>query len=131
MPPERPSHRRLGRAEGLLQNPPGIGPPGLNLTPVGFVGRSPLDRAGRLRPAAGRGARAGAPALPHFAGDIWLSHGDARSSRCANGKSILSLMLLGATPGTEITIEARGEDEAEALNALAELITGRFGEEPH
>ena len=48
----------------------------------------------------------------------------------ANGKSILSLMLLGATPGTEITIEARGEDESEALNALAELITGRFGEEP-
>ena len=49
----------------------------------------------------------------------------------ANGKSILSLMLLGATPGTEITIEARGEDEGEALNALAELVTGRFGEEPH
>ena len=64
------------------------------------------------------------------AGDIWLSHGDARSSRCANGKSILSLMLLGATPGAVITIEARGEDEAEALNALAELIAARFGEEP-
>ena len=49
----------------------------------------------------------------------------------ADGKSILSLMLLGATPGAEITIEARGEDEAEALTALAELVTGRFGEEPH
>ena len=48
----------------------------------------------------------------------------------ANGKSILSLMLLGATPGAEITIEAQGEDEGEALNALAELIAGRFGEEP-
>ena len=48
----------------------------------------------------------------------------------ANGKSILSLMLLGATPGAEITIEALGEDEAEVLHALAELITGRFGEEP-
>jgi phosphocarrier protein HPr len=52
-------------------------------------------------------------------------------NQTANGKSILSLMLLGATPGTEITIEAQGEDEAEALHALAELITGRFGEEPH
>jgi phosphotransferase system HPr-like phosphotransfer protein len=40
-------------------------------------------------------------------------------------------MLLGATPGAEITIEARGEDEAEALNGLAEPVTGRFGEEPH
>jgi phosphotransferase system HPr (HPr) family protein len=49
----------------------------------------------------------------------------------ADGKSVLSLMLLGATPGAEITIEARGEDEAEALHALAELMTGRFGEEPH
>ena len=49
----------------------------------------------------------------------------------ANGKSILSLMLLGAMPGAEITIEALGEDEAEALNALAELVTGRFGEEPY
>jgi phosphotransferase system HPr (HPr) family protein len=39
-------------------------------------------------------------------------------------------MLLGATPGAEITIEAQGEDEAEALNALAELVTGRFGEVP-
>ena len=48
----------------------------------------------------------------------------------ADGKSILSLMLLGATPGTEITIEAQGEDEAEALNALADLVAGRFGEEP-
>jgi phosphocarrier protein len=51
-------------------------------------------------------------------------------NQTADGKSILSLMLLGATPGAEITIEVRGEDEAEALNALAELITGRFGEEP-
>jgi phosphocarrier protein HPr len=49
----------------------------------------------------------------------------------ANGKSILSLMLLGATAGTEVTIEALGEDEAEALNALAQLVTGRFGEEPY
>ena len=49
--------------------------------------------------------------------------------QAADGKSILGLMLLGATPGAEITIEARGEDEAEALNALAELIAGRFGEE--
>lgn len=49
--------------------------------------------------------------------------------QAADGKSILGLMLLGAAPGAEITIEARGEDEAEALNALAGLIAGRFGEE--
>jgi phosphotransferase system HPr (HPr) family protein len=37
----------------------------------------------------------------------------------ANGKSILSLMLLGATPGAEITIEARGEDGPLTLTAVA------------
>jgi phosphotransferase system HPr (HPr) family protein len=48
--------------------------------------------------------------------------------QAADGKSVLGLMLLGATPGAEITIEAQGEDEAEALNALAELVAGGFGE---
>jgi len=48
--------------------------------------------------------------------------------QAADGKSVLGLMLLGASPGAEITIEARGEDEVEALKALAELIAGRFGE---
>jgi phosphocarrier protein len=54
----------------------------------------------------------------------------ASGKKTADGKSILSLMLLGATPGAEITIQAQGEDEAEALHALAELITARFGEHP-
>jgi phosphotransferase system HPr (HPr) family protein len=48
--------------------------------------------------------------------------------QAADGKSVLGLMLLGAMPGAEIRIEAQGEDEAEALKALAELIAGRFGE---
>lgn len=56
--------------------------------------------------------------------------GVVSGKQAADGKSVLGLMLLGASPGAEITIEAQGEDEAEALNALAELITGRFGEEP-
>ena len=70
--------------------------------------------------------RTGAPAPHRFAGE-----GMPTRLGAADGKSVLSLMLLGATPGAEITIEARGEDEAEALHALAELMTGRFGEEPH
>jgi phosphotransferase system HPr (HPr) family protein len=47
----------------------------------------------------------------------------------ADGKSVLGLMLLGAKPGAQIIIEAQGEDEAEALKTLAELIARRFGEE--
>jgi phosphocarrier protein HPr len=50
--------------------------------------------------------------------------------READGKSILSLMLLGVTAGTQIAVEAEGDDETEALAALAELIRGGFGEPP-
>lgn len=39
-----------------------------------------------------------------------------------DGKSVLSLMLLEAGRGAEITIEAEGEDEAAAVNQLAELV---------
>ena len=56
--------------------------------------------------------------------------GVVSGKQAADGKSVLGLMLLGASPGAEITIEAQGEDEAEALNTLAKLIAGRFGEEP-
>jgi len=47
-----------------------------------------------------------------------------------DGKSILGLMLLSAAQGREITIEAHGEDETEALAALAWLVEDRFGEAP-
>ena len=47
----------------------------------------------------------------------------------ANGKSIMSMMLLQAGQGTEIELLVDGEDEEEALNALIELIDNRFGED--
>jgi phosphocarrier protein len=39
-----------------------------------------------------------------------------------DGKSMLSLMLLAADQGTELTIEVEGPDAAPALEALAELL---------
>ena len=39
------------------------------------------------------------------------------------------LMSLGLAKGTEITIEADGPDEADAVAALKELIVTKFGEE--
>lgn len=45
-----------------------------------------------------------------------------------DGKSLLSLLLLEATHGTELTIKAEGEDEAEALEALVTLVEARFEE---
>jgi phosphocarrier protein HPr len=46
-----------------------------------------------------------------------------------NGKSIMGMMMLAAECGSEIAIRADGADAAEALDALAELVTSRFGEE--
>jgi phosphocarrier protein HPr len=39
-----------------------------------------------------------------------------------DGKSVLSLLLLGATPGSEITVEVDGPDAAVALAALIDLL---------
>lgn len=47
----------------------------------------------------------------------------------ANGKSIMSLMMLQASCGTELVIEADGDDEQEAIEALMQLIESRFGED--
>lgn len=46
----------------------------------------------------------------------------------ADGKSILSLMVLGASQGTELTLRCDGEDEQEAMDALVALVGGGFDE---
>jgi phosphocarrier protein len=47
----------------------------------------------------------------------------------ADGKSIMSVMLLAAPVGTEIGLSVSGPDEEEAFAALRALIDNRFGEE--
>ena len=47
----------------------------------------------------------------------------------AEGKSILSLLALGAPQGDRLKIETRGERAAECLEALAAFVSARFGEE--
>ena len=59
-----------------------------------------------------------------FACDIRL----IKDSAEVNGKSILGVMMLAASQGTELELVADGEDEAQALDALEELIARRFDE---
>jgi phosphotransferase system HPr (HPr) family protein len=47
----------------------------------------------------------------------------------ADGKSILSVLLLAASRGTSLIIKTEGDDEERALNALVELVEQKFGEE--
>ncbi len=45
-----------------------------------------------------------------------------------NGKSIMGVMMLAAEHGSMITFRAEGADAEEALDALATLVSDRFGE---
>jgi phosphotransferase system HPr (HPr) family protein len=46
----------------------------------------------------------------------------------ADGKSILGVLLLAASFGTELVVTTTGEGEEEALEAICQLITEKFGE---
>lgn len=46
-----------------------------------------------------------------------------------NGKSIMGVMMLAAEIGSKILIWAEGDDEAQAVEALAKLFEDKFGEE--
>jgi phosphocarrier protein HPr len=60
-----------------------------------------------------------------FASEIIIKKG----TRSINGKSIMGVLTLAASPGTELVIEASGNDEEQAIDAVARLILNRFGEE--
>ncbi len=46
----------------------------------------------------------------------------------ANGKSIMSVMMLAAAKGSEITFTVEGDDEEMCFLALSKLLAERFGE---
>lgn len=51
-----------------------------------------------------------------------------RNGHRVNGKSIMGVMMLAASQGVQITLEAEGVDEESALQALQALIIDKFGE---
>jgi phosphocarrier protein len=59
-----------------------------------------------------------------FASMINVSNQDKK----ANGKSIMSMMLLQASCGSEVDICIEGEDETEAMAAIEGLVNNKFGE---
>lgn len=61
-----------------------------------------------------------------FQSDIKLIRLD--SSTFANAKSILSVLSLAASKGTELNIEVEGEDEDVAFEAIVEIFENGFGE---
>lgn len=59
-----------------------------------------------------------------FDSDVRLSRGDVE----ADGKSIMSVMLLAAPVGSEVTLRVEGPDEDAAFSTLKALIEDGFGE---
>ncbi len=55
---------------------------------------------------------------------IWVEKEDCR----VNAKSLLGVLSLGISKGTDITIIADGADEADAVEGLSQLIDSEFSE---
>ena len=51
-----------------------------------------------------------------------------KEGKRANAKSIMSVMMLAASKGVGVEVVARGDDAADAVDAIERLIAGRFGE---
>jgi phosphocarrier protein HPr len=52
-----------------------------------------------------------------------------RGGETVGGTSIMGLLMLAASPGTSITVEATGKEALEVIEALSALIGARFGED--
>ena len=59
-----------------------------------------------------------------FKSDLKIRKGDEE----VDGKSILGILLLAAGRGSVVTVRADGEDERAALDAVEQLIDGKFDE---
>jgi phosphocarrier protein len=56
-------------------------------------------------------------------------HKGGEEPAVADGKSVMQVIILAATEGTPLTIEADGEDAETAVEQLAHLFETKFDEE--
>lgn len=59
-----------------------------------------------------------------FKSEIMVRKGEKQ----VNAKSILAVLSLGITKGSDIVISVQGSDEEEAMGSLTELIESNFNE---
>jgi phosphocarrier protein len=62
-----------------------------------------------------------------FSSDIYLSRADANQR--IDSKSILGILMLAASQGTQLVFTIEGQDETEACDAICQLFETKFGEE--
>src|SRR5512134_103424 len=62
--------------------------------------------------------------VKQFKSDIVIRHGEKK----ANAKSLISVLTLGASKGSQLKIEVNGEDEESALAQIESAILSGLGE---
>ncbi|HJW40690.1 MAG TPA: HPr family phosphocarrier protein [Rhizomicrobium sp.] len=88
----------------------------------------PLSATVRITNKRGLHARASAKiveAAARFAAEIMV----IKDGQSVNARSIMGLMMLAASLGSQIEITAEGSDAQEALIAMVALAEAKFGEE--
>ena len=60
-----------------------------------------------------------------FACDIFVE----KDGEKVNGKSIMGLMMLTASPGSKLTVYAESSDASQAIDELEKLLKRKFGED--
>jgi len=86
-----------------------------------------LERDIKIINKLGLHARAAAKFVSTASGFKAIIHIDKDGQR-VNGKSIMGVMMLAAAQGNTIRLQAEGDDATPALDAIEELIDGKFGE---
>ncbi|MGC9954662.1 MAG: HPr family phosphocarrier protein [Rhizomicrobium sp.] len=89
---------------------------------------APLSAVARITNKRGLHARASAKlveAASRFKAHITVN----KDGQSVDARSIMGLMLLAASLGTDVEIRAAGEDAKEAMVAILALIAANFGEE--
>lgn len=89
---------------------------------------SALQRILTIKNKRGLHARAAAKFVA-LAGEYACDIEVERNSQAVSGRSIMGLMMLAASPGTEIVVRASGDDAEEAMNAIEALVDNKFEED--
>jgi phosphocarrier protein HPr len=63
--------------------------------------------------------------LLEFESEVFIE----KDGKRVNGKSIMGILMLAASKGSQIRVEADGPDAQAAVEAVEELVRGKFGEE--
>ena len=63
--------------------------------------------------------------VERFSAEVWVTRG----GETVGGTSIMGLMMLAASYGSEVEVCADGPDASEALKAILALADAKFGEE--